>query len=74
MINRKSIIVPEGLPFVFITGFFSLIAVLLSYSKTAIICLTATAFVAWFFRNPRRHATGEESLVISPADGKIIKI
>jgi hypothetical protein len=33
-----------------------------------------TFFIVWFFRNPERSFRDEEKLVISPADGKVIKI
>lgn len=33
-----------------------------------------TLFIVWFFRNPERSFQDEEKLVISPADGKVIKI
>ena len=31
-------------------------------------------FVLWFFRNPERYVSGTEKDVVSPADGKILKI
>jgi len=33
-----------------------------------------TFFIIWFFRNPDRYFQDEEKVLISPADGKIIKI
>jgi phosphatidylserine decarboxylase len=33
-----------------------------------------TAFVAYFFRDPKREIPQEEGLVVSPADGKILEI
>ena len=32
------------------------------------------AFVCYFFRNPRRRIPDGENLVVSPADGKVVKI
>src|SRR5207247_4492053 len=39
-----------------------------------LICLLLAAFVCLFFRNPRREIPAREGLVLSPADGKIVKI
>jgi len=33
-----------------------------------------TFFIIWFFRNPERYFQEEEKVLISPADGKVIKI
>ncbi|MBN2397069.1 MAG: phosphatidylserine decarboxylase family protein [Deltaproteobacteria bacterium] len=36
--------------------------------------LAAALFVLWFFRNPERVSPDDEKAVLSPADGKVIKI
>ena len=72
--NRQSIIVPEGLPFILAFGIITLGLAVFSFTTPAIIALTGTIFVACFFRNPARITPGPEGLVISPADGKIIKV
>jgi phosphatidylserine decarboxylase len=33
-----------------------------------------TAFICYFFRNPHRHIPVGDNLVVSPADGKVVKI
>lgn len=33
-----------------------------------------TAFVCWFFRNPAREVPQGSGLIVSPADGKVVKI
>lgn len=38
----------------------------------ALVCLVLTGFFVNFFRDPERHAPPGASLVISPADGKVI--
>ncbi len=40
----------------------------------ALISLTAVLFTGWFFRNPERTAPDIKGAVLSPADGKIIRI
>jgi phosphatidylserine decarboxylase len=36
--------------------------------------LILSAFVAYFFRNPERQIPSGENLILSPADGKVVKI
>jgi phosphatidylserine decarboxylase len=33
-----------------------------------------TTFIAFFFRNPRRHRRDAEGLVLAPADGRVVEI
>lgn len=72
--NRQSIIVPEGLPFILAAGIVTLVLGALGFATPAVISLAVTIFVACFFRNPARTSPEQEGLVISPADGKIIKV
>jgi len=43
------------------------------YGAGVVVLLTA-AFVAFFFRNPPRKAPADPSIIVSPADGKVVKI
>jgi phosphatidylserine decarboxylase len=40
----------------------------------AAVALVLAVFVAFFFRNPRRQIPAGDHLVVSPADGKVVKI
>jgi len=40
----------------------------------SVICAAATVLVVYFFRDPERAIPDGESLVLSPADGKVIEI
>jgi phosphatidylserine decarboxylase len=31
-------------------------------------------FVAWFFRDPRRSIPSEPGIIVSPADGRVVRI
>lgn len=72
--NHNSIIVPEGLPFIIPLGIFTLIFFLFRITWAAMIFFIATCFVTWFFRNPEREFADGTNVVISPADGEIVKI
>ena len=72
--KHDSIIAQEGYPFII---FSLVITVFISFFGNfwlIILMFAITFFVVWFFRNPERSFQDEEKLVISPADGKVIKI
>jgi phosphatidylserine decarboxylase len=72
--SRKSIIVPEGLPFIIAAGIMTLVLYGFGFDKTAFFTLAATFFIVWFFRNPERKIPEGKDSVVSPADGKVIII
>jgi len=39
-----------------------------------VILLVLMSFVAFFFRNPRRTIPADPSVIVSPADGKVVKV
>jgi phosphatidylserine decarboxylase len=72
--KHDSLIAREGYPFIIPLAFFTLSAFFLSYGWAAFVLFFLTSFVVWFFRNPERRFSQEENVVISPADGKVIRI
>lgn len=40
----------------------------------AIFVLLLAAFVAFFFRNPRREIPSDPQVIVSPADGRVVKV
>lgn len=72
--SHGSIIAREGLPFIIPPGAVALVCFIAGFTRIAAAFLLLTLFVVWFFRNPRRTAPEGEHLVISPADGKVIRI
>jgi len=72
--KHDSIIAHEGYPFII---FSLVITVFISFFGIwwlTVLMSAITFFVIWFFRNPERYFQEEEKVVISPADGKVIKI
>jgi len=51
-----------------------LAAALLGWVALAAVLVVATAFVAFFFRNPERHAPAHPHAVLAPADGRVIEV
>ncbi len=72
--KHDSPIAREGYPFILATAAFTLAAFFLGMPRIAFLLFLATGFVVWFFRNPERSFPPGEKLVISPADGKVIRI
>jgi phosphatidylserine decarboxylase len=72
--RHDSIIAREGYVFILVSAFFTFTAFFVAPPWTALALFLITAFVVWFFRNPERKTPVGEKLVISPADGKVIRI
>ncbi|MFY9268262.1 MAG: phosphatidylserine decarboxylase family protein [Candidatus Manganitrophaceae bacterium] len=62
--------------FIFIAGgaLLTLLGTLLFGSGGGSLPGVFTLFSLWFFRDPHRRVPGEEGLIVSPADGKIVDI
>ncbi len=73
-VNHNSIIAKEGIPFIIPPGTAAIAAFLAGFIWTAWMLFFLTLFVVWFFRNPERSAPENPFQLISPADGKVIRI
>lgn len=51
-----------------------ILSVVAGFQVLAILFFILALFVAFFFRNPSRRIPDGENLVVSPADGKVVKI
>ena len=72
--NHSSYIVKEGVPFIIPLGVATLIAFFTGFTWATVLLLLSTLFAAWFFRNPERTVPDNPIQIISPADGKVIRI
>lgn len=63
-----------GYSFIFASAFATAVFALLGIGFLAILGLCITGFICWFFRDPDRLVPGGEGVIVSPADGKVIKI
>jgi phosphatidylserine decarboxylase len=73
-VNHSSVIVKEGIPLIIPPGAATLIAFFAGFVWVAVPLFFLTFFVVWFFRNPERTMPENHSQLISPADGKVIRI
>ena len=64
----------EGYPFLFLIAFSSFTFSLIGCWQVAIFLLVILWICMHFFRDPERICPNKNNIVVSPADGKIIKI
>jgi phosphatidylserine decarboxylase len=62
----------EGIPFVICFLVPALILFALAWWIAAALCLTLSAFMAFFFRDPERDSPVDDRIVVSPADGRVV--
>lgn len=74
MITPKVPVAHEGVPFIGIFAFLTILSAIFSFNCLTVIFLLATVFTLYFFRDPERFVPQEENAIISPADGKVIVI
>ena len=66
--------VRDGLPFVFIPLMVALLAFAFGFWVLALPLLFIAAFMAYFFRDPRRTVPNDADIVVSPADGRVTRV
>jgi phosphatidylserine decarboxylase len=62
----------EGIPFVALFLVPALICAALGWWIAGALFLILTAFMAFFFRDPKRQCPVDDRIVVSPADGKVV--
>jgi phosphatidylserine decarboxylase len=50
------------------------LALVFGWTITWVVLLVLAAFVAFFFRNPTRAIPQDPAVIVSPADGKVVKL
>jgi len=63
-----------GYPFIFAAAFVTAVFALLGIGFLTALGLLITGFICWFFRDPDRLIPRGPDLIVSPADGKVIKV
>ena len=64
----------EGLPYILIPAAVSLGLLVWGYWYVAIAFILVTAFMLYFFRDPRREPPQDSRLVVAPADGRVTRV
>lgn len=63
--------VRDGIPFVAIPVLIAMVPMLFGFWVISILFLGLAAFMAFFFRDPRRSIPTEPDIVVAPADGRV---
>ncbi len=67
-------IAQPGYPLIGAAAFVTAVFALLGMKVPALAALVVTIFICWFFRDPDRLVPKQPDLVVSPADGKVIRV
>jgi phosphatidylserine decarboxylase len=66
--------VRDGLIYVFVPGILAVLLLILGLWYVALVFVVLTAFMAFFFRDPKRQPPIDANLVVSPADGRVTRV
>jgi phosphatidylserine decarboxylase len=66
--------VKEGLPFVIVPLVIAAIFAFFYLWAGVVVFVLLAAFMAFFFRDPRRTIPGDEDIVVSAADGRVTRV
>jgi phosphatidylserine decarboxylase len=72
--SKKLRIAREGLVYILVPGAVTILLLLIGSWPVAIAFAVVTAFMAYFFRDPRRETPADPLLVVSPADGRVTRV
>jgi phosphatidylserine decarboxylase len=67
-------IVKDGIPYILIPLVLAVAAAVLGYWYVAAVLFVLAAFMAFFFRDPKRIPPSDPNVVVSPADGRVTRI
>jgi len=68
------IIAREGWPFLAVAAAVAIALCLAGWWVLAAVALLALAFIVQFFRDPPRRVPAQRNAVLSPADGRVVKV
>lgn len=66
--------VRDGIPWVAVPLALGIIPMLFGLWWVAIVLILVAAFMAFFFRDPRRKIPTEPGLIVAPADGRVTRV
>jgi phosphatidylserine decarboxylase len=64
----------ESIPFLVIPAVIGLILLVFGYWYISLIFVIVVAFMAYFFRDPKRVPPSDPNVVVAPADGRVTRV
>src|ERR1041385_7466948 len=64
----------EGIPYIILFIVPAMIFAALGWWIAAGLCFALAAFMAFFFRDPERDCPVDDTVIISPADGRVVVV
>jgi phosphatidylserine decarboxylase len=64
----------EGIPYIILFSVPAAVFFAFGWWVAAGLCLALALFMAFFFRDPKRESPRDETLVLSPADGRVVSV
>ncbi|HEV2829087.1 MAG TPA: phosphatidylserine decarboxylase family protein [Pyrinomonadaceae bacterium] len=68
------IIAREGILYVLLPAVLAVVFLVVGLWPVAVAFAILAAFMAFFFRDPRRHTPGDPAVVVAPADGRVTRV
>jgi len=73
-INKGVSIVREGIVYILVPGALMIVFLLLGFWTLGIVFGMLAAFMAFFFRDPKRQSPIDTDVVVAPADGLVTRV
>ncbi len=67
-------IVREGVPYIVVPALLAIGAAVFGYWWVGLLLFVVAAFMAFFFRDPKRVPPDDPNVVVSPADGRVTRV
>jgi phosphatidylserine decarboxylase len=71
---NKLRIAREGISYILIPAVFAALVWAIGYPYVAAIFCAVSAFMAFFFRDPKRELPSDPNVIVAPADGKVTRV
>ncbi|MEP6818144.1 MAG: phosphatidylserine decarboxylase [bacterium] len=64
----------DGIVYVLVPGALAVLFFLLGFWPLGLVFLVLAAFMAFFFRDPRRQPPSDSNVIVAPADGRVTRV
>ncbi len=64
----------EGLPYIIVPLLLALLSFIFGLWPIVLLLTAVSAFMAFFFRDPKRAVPGDDNIIVSPADGRVTRV